>query len=88
LDVVDAETKKPSIGHPSSGLFLYFNEAEPVLKRFLKTEGNAAGKIFKRPFKEILQDFDKTAEKLISPGCFGDGFANGATAAAFPAGTP
>jgi hypothetical protein len=84
LDVLNRETKTPEIGYPSAGIFLYFSDAEPIIKRFLRDQAKEAAVAFKRPFKEILGDFDRTARELLSGFCFGGGFVEGATAAAYP----
>jgi hypothetical protein len=84
LDVVDRDTKMPSIQHPSSGLFLYMSEANPIIKRFLRTESKSVAQIFERPFSDILKDFDKTAVNLLSGRPWAHGFAGGALREAFP----
>jgi hypothetical protein len=84
LDIMDRETKLPSLGHPSGGLYLYFTEADPFIKRFLRTDAQSLAEIFTRPVRDILSDFDKTAMKLMSPGGWGNGFAGGAVKEAFP----
>jgi hypothetical protein len=84
LDVVDPETKAASIGHPAAGLYLYFNEADPILKRFLRKDGKGVAAVFERSFKDILVDFDQTAAKLISGRCFGHGFVAGSAAIVYP----
>jgi hypothetical protein len=84
LDVLVRETSKPALSHPSAGLYLYFSEAEPILKRFLSKEAASLAKVFTRPLKDILKDFDAGASKLGSGGCFTEGFASGASEAAFP----
>ena len=40
IDVVDKTTGKPMIGHPSSGLYLFFTEAQPIIASILKQDGN------------------------------------------------
>ena len=87
LDIIDNETKTPSIGHPSTGRYLYFMEATPFIKRFLRAESKNVAQLFDRQFRDILADFDKQAMRLSSPGCFPDGFTGGAVNAAFPEST-
>lgn len=85
MDVIEKVTKRPMIGHPSSGLFLFINSSEPVIGRFLKNERDWIKKIFERPLEEILAEFDQNAEKLTnSSGCWGRGFVRGALEMAFP----
>lgn len=84
LDVVDRDTKMPSIEYPSSGLYLYMSEANPIIKRFLRTESKSIAQIFKRPFSDILKDFDKNAVNLLSGRPWAHGFAGSALKEAFP----
>ena len=84
LDVVDRDTGTPAIGHPSSGLFIYLSDSVPVIRRFLKNESAWVAKIFHRPFKDILKEFDQTAKNLVSGLCWADGFVSGAFETAFP----
>lgn len=85
MDLIEKETKKPMIGHPSSGLFLFLSESEPILQRFLKAEKDWIKKLFDRPLENILEEFDNRAHELSNgSGCFGGGFEDGAVAAAFP----
>jgi len=83
LDVVDKNTGIPAIGHPSSGLFMYVPDSIPVIRRFLRDENEWVAKIFHRPFKDILKEFDKTAKKLANERCLPSGFISGAFEAAF-----
>lgn len=84
LDVVDRDTGTPAIGHPSSGLFIYLSDSVPVIRRFLKNESAWVAKIFHRPFKDILKEFDQTAKNLVSGLCWAEGFVSGAFETAFP----
>lgn len=86
MGIVEKETNKPMIGHPSSGLFLFLHESEPILIRFLKNEKDWLKKIFDRPLDKILAEFDENAHKLVDgAGLFcGNGFERGAVNAAFP----
>jgi len=84
LDIVNRDTGTPAIGHPSSGLFMYLSNSVPVIRRFLKNESSWVAKIFHRPFKAILKEFDQTAKKLVSGPCWANGFVSGAFETAFP----
>ena len=84
IDVIDRDTKVPSHRHPAPGAYLYFFESNMVIGKFLRAESKWLAKIFQRPLEEILKDFDTNAIRLISPGCAGHGFINGATSHAFP----
>jgi len=85
MDITEEETKKPMIGHPSSGLYLFISSAIPIITRFLKDEKDWLKKVFERPLVELLSEFDQTANNLgKSSGCWGDGFQHGALEAAFP----
>ena len=74
----------PEISRPSSGAFLYFNESEPIIKRFLSTNVDWAAKIYSRPFVDILSNFDENASKFGRGGCFASGFSSGAVQMAYP----
>jgi methionine salvage enolase-phosphatase E1 len=50
----------------------------------LRAESNSVAQIFERPFRDILQDFDKNAVKLLSGRPWAHGFASGALKEAFP----
>jgi hypothetical protein len=85
MDIIDQESSKPFIEHPSSGLYLYSGSATPILSRFLRLEKEWIKTIFYRPLEELLTKFDETAPKFgRGSGCWADGFSNGALAAAFP----
>jgi hypothetical protein len=84
IDIVDKTSKRPMLGHPSSGLYVYFSEAEPIIKRFLGNEKKFLAEIFDRPLREILSEFDSTARNLQKSGCWASGFVGGAVEAAFP----
>ena len=86
MDILEKETKRPLIGHPSSGLYIFFSSARPIITRFLKDEKDWLKKIFERPLEELLLEFDQTANELgRSSGCwFLEGFRQGALEAAFP----
>lgn len=60
LDIIDKNTGTPMIGHPSSGLFIYIDDSIPAIRRFLKNENKWVAKIFRRPFEDILKEFDET----------------------------
>jgi hypothetical protein len=84
LDILEKETKKPMIGHPSSGSYLFISSTVPILTQFLKDEREWLKKVFERPFEELLSEFDQTAMGLAPPGCWTMGFHQGALVAAFP----
>jgi len=85
MDILEKETKKPMIGHPSSGLFLFIGIAEPIIVRLLKQDKEWLKKVFERPLEEILKEFDNTAHLLINgSGGFGGGFEGKAFEIAFP----
>ncbi len=84
MDILMKETKKPMTSHPSAGLYLYINSSIPIITRYLRDEREWLKKVYERPLEELLAEFDQTAEKLVAPGCFSDGFTHGALEAAFP----
>jgi len=84
LDIIDKNTGTPIIGHPSSGLFIYINDSIPAIRRFLKNENKWVAKIFRRPFEDILKEFDETPKKLERGGCWAEGFVSGAFETVFP----
>jgi len=85
MDIIEKETKKPMIGQPSSGLYVFDSSAVPIITRFLKNEKDWLQKVFERPLEELLYEFDQTAKNLgKSSGCWGSGFCYGAMDAAFP----
>lgn len=85
MDILERVTKKPMIGHPSSGSFLFINASEPVIARFLRQDRDWIKKLFERPLQDILTEFDQTAHRLSSSSsCWGNGFEKGALKAAFP----
>ena len=85
LDIIDKNTGTPIIGHPSSGLFIYINDSIPAIRRFLKNENKWVAKIFRRPFEDILKEFDETEKKLERRGgCWAEGFVSGAFETVFP----
>jgi hypothetical protein len=83
LDVMDRDTQMPLYRHPSNGLYLYMSEANPILKKFLRSEAKGVAQIFQRPFQEILANFDTNVAK-ITTGYWAYGFAGGALKEAFP----
>jgi hypothetical protein len=64
---------------------LYYSSSIRVISRFLSSEVSWIEKIFRRPLREILDEFDRTAHELIGNRCLGDGFVGGALQAAYPA---
>lgn len=85
MDVLEEKTKKPMIGHPSSGNFIYFESSIPTITRFLSKEIEWLKTVFERPLEEILSEFDRTAKDMgRSSGCWSEGFKSGAFDAAFP----
>jgi len=84
LDIVDKNTGRKIFNYPSSGLYMYVPNSVPIIKKFLARERDWIRKIFHRPLKNILQEFDTTAKDLVRPLCRALGFTNGALQSAFP----
>jgi Putative DNA-binding domain len=84
MEYADKTSKVEVSGFPSPGAFLYFDAATPIIKRFLREDGEDIKSVFRRDFKEMLEGFDKNAARLIPFACHGSGFVSGAVEAAYP----
>lgn len=76
LDGVDTSMKDgEDIEHqcPLPGLYLYFDEASDVVRAFLLEHPDWFERFYNRPINEILDAFDRNANKMVSSACFGMG---------------
>lgn len=87
LDVTFKSSDVRLVWYPSPGLFLYISDAQPIIRRLLLDDGLKLAEAFKRPFNDILGDFDKTAKNLMSGMCFAHGFAGGSKRLVYPEAT-
>ena len=85
MDILDKTSKRPMIGHPSAGLYIYINSSIPIITRLLRDEKDWIRKVFDRSLEDLLSEFDKTAQNLgRGSTCWADGFQQGALEIAFP----
>ena len=83
LDMAPVEGQY-TVGHPSSGSFMYHSVARVIIPRFLRDNVTWLEKVFTRNLSDMLADFDNTAAKVVSSRYWPDGFVRGAREAAYP----
>jgi hypothetical protein len=87
LSILGAVT--PNIARPAQGLFFYIGDSQPIIARYLKTEGTQFQGLFGGDLKVALSVFDTWGSRIANSGrCWGDGFQSGALEAVFPSEQP
>ncbi len=66
MEGTSEETGKPIRWQPASGLYLFDDAAVSIIGTLLKEEKDWIKKIFQRPLKDLLADFDAGAKNVVA----------------------